>query len=319
MTTVHRLLDDAFAGVDLTPEVQDLKEEIRANLEARAAEIEASGVSPSDAAHQAFDELGDVSALVAEAAGAPSSTDATATPGGRPAAAARYASTAQAMLANRVRPKPGFVVGVVLGALVVVAALALAGLGAARILTLPAIVVVALLVTAASAAGFIVGFSLSQETTTNHPVPSPRAGGYYLATGLSVLGLLLALFTLLEAFPSWMYLVAGVFVVPGVVLFVGLGVTQTNRKKAWFREVSREHGVVGDRFDRDPEAAARFGIFTAVIWVSAFVACVVVGTTAGWAWSWLALVAGWIVFMLLLARMLFGEKPRTTAAPDDKG
>ncbi len=52
MTTVHRLLDDAFAGVELTPEVQDLKEEIRANLEARAAELEAGGVAPDDAARR---------------------------------------------------------------------------------------------------------------------------------------------------------------------------------------------------------------------------------------------------------------------------
>ena len=60
MTTVHRLLDDAFAGVEPSPEVQDLKEEIRANLEARAAELQASGVAPDAAARRAFDELGEI-------------------------------------------------------------------------------------------------------------------------------------------------------------------------------------------------------------------------------------------------------------------
>ena len=38
---VHRLLDEAFAGVLMTPDLQDLKEEMRANLVARTGEIEA--------------------------------------------------------------------------------------------------------------------------------------------------------------------------------------------------------------------------------------------------------------------------------------
>ena len=29
---IHRLLDEAFAGIEVTPEIQDLKEEMRANL-----------------------------------------------------------------------------------------------------------------------------------------------------------------------------------------------------------------------------------------------------------------------------------------------
>jgi len=163
-----------------------------------------------------------------------------------------------------------------------------------------------LLLTASSAAGFIVGHSLAQETTTNHPMPSNRAGGYYLASALAVFAALLALFTLFGTFEAWMYVVAGAVVVVATAAFVALGVTQTNRKKAWVRQVAREHGAVGDRFERDPEAAARFGIFTAVIWVTAFVVFVVLGLTVGWAWALLALVGGWIVFMLVLARMLFG-------------
>ncbi|SKC40253.1 permease prefix domain 1-containing protein [Krasilnikoviella flava] len=309
MTTVHRLLDEAFAGVEPSLEVQDLKEEIRANLEARAAELQAGGAAPDEAARRAFDELGDLSGLVADAAGAPHEPDAPRSGRApRSVSPAGYATTAQAMLAHKVRPKPGFVLGVVIAALVLAGLLAVAALDAAGVLALPDLAVAGILLTAASAAGFVVGLSLSQETTTNHPLPSRRAGGYYLATGLAVFGLLLALFTVLGTFPSWVYAFAGVAVVPGAILFVGLGVTQTNRKKAWFREVAREHGAVGDRFERDPDAAARFGIFTSVIWMTSFVVFAVLGFTVGWSWSWLALVAGWIVFMLLLAKMLFGER-----------
>ncbi|MGW6454004.1 hypothetical protein [Isoptericola sp. NPDC055063] len=57
MTTVHRLLDDAFAGVEPSPEVQDLKEEIRANLEARAAELPDGRATPSKGNRPAFHEI----------------------------------------------------------------------------------------------------------------------------------------------------------------------------------------------------------------------------------------------------------------------
>ena len=38
-TDIHRLLDEAFAGVEMTPDAQDLKEEVRANLLERVAEL----------------------------------------------------------------------------------------------------------------------------------------------------------------------------------------------------------------------------------------------------------------------------------------
>ena len=39
---LHRLLDEAFAGIEVTPEIQDLKEEIRGNLLARECLVEQS-------------------------------------------------------------------------------------------------------------------------------------------------------------------------------------------------------------------------------------------------------------------------------------
>jgi len=300
MTTVHRLLDAALAGVEPSPEVQDLKEEIRANLEARAAELQAGGAAPDDAARRAFDELGDVRALVADA-----QADAVAETGGTPRTPLQAAAAAAQQ--HRVRPKPRFVLGVVLASAVLVALLALCLLDALGAVDLPAVVVAALLLTASSAAGFVVGSSLSQETTTNHPVPSRRAGGYYLATALAVLGLMLAGFTALGTFDEWAYVVAGACAVVAGTAFTMLGVTQTNRKKAWVRDVARAQASddAFGRFDRDPAAAARFGVYTLVIWLVAFVVFVVLGLTVGWAWSWLTFVVALAVMMLVLARMLF--------------
>ena len=141
--SVHRLLDEAFEGVEMTPDLQDLKEEIRANLAVRADELMVDGRSPEQAARPAFDELGD------------------------------------------------------------------------------------------------------------------------------------------------------------------LGATKTNRHKPW---VLAQSADFEDRFSTDPAAAARFGIYTAVLWTAAFALFIVLSFTVGWAWSWLALVVGFLVMLVILARMLFPPK-----------
>src|SRR5262245_7283307 len=100
---IHRLLDEAFAGVDMTPEVQDLKEEMRANLVVRVDELEQSGLAADVAAQRAMAELGDIRSVVDELE----------TPAGRSAPWVRH----------RVRPRPAFVVRTVVLATVGVGAL----------------------------------------------------------------------------------------------------------------------------------------------------------------------------------------------------
>ena len=99
---------------------------------------------------------------------------------------------------------------------------------------------------------------------------------------------------------------AAALVVAGT-LFTMLGVTQTNRKKAWVRDVARAQATDGhfDRFDQDPAAAARFGVYTVVIWLTAFVVFVVVGLTVGWAWSWLTFVVALAAVVLGLAPIIW--------------
>ncbi|WP_019135139.1 permease prefix domain 1-containing protein [Cellulomonas massiliensis] len=303
MTSVHRLLDDAFDGVDLTPEVQDLKEEIRANLEARALELVAGGASDDAAARQAFDELGDVRALVADAAG-----DAAAA---APGSARRYASGA---LVHRVRPRPGFVAGAVVVSLVGLAALAAGVLGAAGVLDPSTPAVLAAVAVTALAVGWVTGSSLAQETTTHHPLPAGRAAGYGAGAALVVLGGGLAGVVAPLSLPAAWYVLAGLLVVVGTAALAALGATQTNRTKAWARQAEREL-TAENRFEQDPAAAARFGIYTAVTWLVAFVAFVVLGFAVSWAWSWLALVGGFAVMMLVLARMLFGQG---SSGPSDR-
>ncbi|KQQ93895.1 hypothetical protein ASF62_06845 [Leifsonia sp. Leaf325] len=311
---LHRLLDEAFGGVEMTPDAQDLKEEVRANLIARVADLEASGISTADAARRAIDELGDVRELAAEAVGAPgapgtspaaSATSTPATPAG--ARGASPWNQNAAYLSARVRPKPAFVVRVVTAALVSLAALTVAGLAATEVLPLPVGVTILMIGIGATAIGWIVGDSLVQETTTNHPMPRRRGAGYALASFLTVAGLGFGALMALGAVQPWGIAIASVGLVAGIVLFSFLGATQTNRHKAWLRQAQREMSV-GNRFEEEPESAARFGIYTAVIWIVAFAAFIVLGFTIGWLWSWLALLGGFVVMMLVLAQMLFGSR-----------
>ncbi|WP_425956793.1 permease prefix domain 1-containing protein [Xylanimonas sp. McL0601] len=312
MTTVHRLLDEAFAGVPLTPEVADLKEEIRAGLLDRAAELEATGLSADEAAQRALAELGDVDALISEVTDSDRPAIPTPTGEAAPEAPRRRSAWADSevlMAQHRVRPNPRFVVALVLASVVTAGAIvgfALAAIAGA--VALPA----ALAVVAGLAVGWIIGSSLAQETTTNHPLPRSRAALWGTAGALVTTGIGLGL----VALPAWgppsavaWIIVGGLAVVVGAAMFTWLGVTQTNRRKAWARQMA--HDVDGDnRFAQDPAAAARFGLYTAVIWVIALVATGVLGFTVGWRWSWLALVGGWAVMMLLLAQMLFGNKTK---------
>jgi hypothetical protein len=298
-SNIHRLLDEAFAGIAMTPEIQDLKEEIRGNLASRVNDLVEQGVEENTAANRAIDELGDIRELVAELDG---------TAGG---AAARPAATwhADAYAVYRVRPKPAFVVSIVVAAVVTAGALALAALAVARLLPLPVGVIILLSGLAATGVAWIVGDSLAHETTTNHPVPTNRAAGYFLASLLTVFGLEFGALIAFGTLPMWTVVFAALGVVAGVVLFAFLGATQTNRKKQWAREAARQYQA-DDRFTQDPVAAARFGIYTVVIWVLAFAAFIVLSITVGFIWSWLALLVGFAGFMFLLARMLF---------PSDKG
>jgi MFS family permease len=298
-TDIHRLLDEAFAGVEMTPDAQDLKEEIRANLVSRADELEASGVAPAEAAREAVAELGDIRELVGETVvGDGGASD----------------SVQAAFLRHRVRPKPGFVVRTVVWSILLVIGVTLAVLGATHVLPLPIGVDILMLGIASTGLGLVVGDALAQETTTNHPMPQTRAAGYALASFLALYGLGFGGLIALGALPVWCVVFAALGIIASIILFAFLGATQTNRHKAWTRNTWEQH--TSDRFTREPETAARFGIYTAVIWLVTFAVIAVLVFTVGWWWAPVAFIAGFAVMMLVLARMLFPAADKSRRGAD---
>ncbi|MGW2093767.1 permease prefix domain 1-containing protein [Promicromonospora sukumoe] len=303
-TSVHRLLDEAFAGLPATHDVQDLKEEIRANLLDRVAELTAGGVAPDDAARRAVGELGDVRELVEEAdagSGVPVA------PGPGVASAAAAASERR-----RVPPQRRYVAGIVVASVAIV----LAFVPFAWVMVLvadnpylewyvPLALAAPLLV--GPAVGWIVGASLARETVASYGMPRRRAVAFGFATALILTGLVVGVEGyVLFASPGWGFRLGLPLLVAGGAWLAYLLATQTNRHKPWVLEQARVHAEAANRFEEDPAAAARFGIYTAAVWVVAFVVFLVLGLAVGWAWSWLALVGGFVVMMLMLATMLFG-------------
>ncbi|MDQ1548045.1 MAG: hypothetical protein QOH69_2949 [Actinomycetota bacterium] len=292
---IHRYLDEAFADIPRTPETADLKEEIRGNLQARVTELEATGTKPEAAAAKAIRELGDIHELVdsigdAESAGGPGAT------------------AAKLIALNRVKLSPSYVVRTVLlsvllagGVTIVTVGSILGGLGIAEAWLVYALPVEAVL--SGAFLGLIVGDALDHETSQHYPMQPRRASGFGLAsfaalTGLGFIGTWFANPML------WILLAGCVLAVAALIAFIALGVTQTNRLKPWAKELNRTYAIE-DRFTQDPASAARFGLYTVVIWVLAFAGFVVLSITVGFAWSWLALLGGLVVFFLVLARMLF--------------
>ena len=151
-----------------------------------------------------------------------------------------YASLQQR---NRVRPKPGFVARVVAYSGAAVVGITLGLLGAVGVLPFPVGAEIGLFGMASTALALIVGDSLSQETTTNHPMPQNRAGGYFLATLLGAYGLGFGALVAFAALPVWGIVFAALGVISSIVLFAFLGATQTNRHKAWTREALRKRAA----------------------------------------------------------------------------
>lgn len=304
-SSIHRYLDAAFAEVPPSPDAQDLKEEIRGNLMARVAELEAAGATGAAAIRTAIKELGDIHEILAPL-GAPDREP----PSRREGAAATF-------LRNKVRPKPGFVVraavlGMISAAGIVVVALAALGdapfgdssFGVAAQAAL-AFAAIALPV------GLLVADSLHQETSQNYPLPRVRASWYGASSGLGTLGLALGGIYWADHSSPWPLFVGVACVVFAAIVSTYLGATQTNRKKPWVRAIGEQwkNALTGatsvEDLIKDPAAEARFGIYSGALWIVALGGFIAVSIANGFRWSWLALFAALVLQMIMLARMLF--------------
>jgi hypothetical protein len=291
---IHRHLDAIFADVPLTPEAQDLKEEIRGNLSARVAELEADGVAPATAADKAVAELGDIDELL----------------GSVRESADKPQTTAEMYRAHRVRPRPAFVLRTIALGVVILGVALVVTFAATNILHWNIGVQTALAVGGiALPVGLIVADSLRQETAASYPLPRGRAAWYGASTALGVAGLAMGLVIADTPAKLWPLAVGVPLLVASGLMFTYLGVTQSNRRKAWVKKLEDRH-LAADRFQNDPAAASRFGLYAGVIWMIAILVFLVMVLTVGSVQALLAIFVGVIATMILLARMQFGPNKK---------
>jgi hypothetical protein len=301
-SSIHRYLDAAFAQVAASPDAQDLKEEIRGNLMARVAELEAGGATGSAASARAIKELGDLREVLAPLGEI--------MPGAATAAPTRE-GVAHAYLRNKVRPKPAYAVRAVLESVIAVAgatAVTLAALGVFALTTTAQAVVAGLAL--ALPVGFLTADGLRQETSQSYPLPRGRAFWYGVSVALATGGLAFGAVFWGDHSAPWPVLMAVVLVVAACLAFTYLGVTQTNRKKPWAKAMGdayleREVGAGVDGSVTDPAVEARFGIYSGALWIVALGAFVALSIAIGFTWSWLALFGALVLQMVMLGRMLF--------------
>jgi hypothetical protein len=290
-TNIHRYLDEVFADVPRSPESSDLKEELRGNLQSRVNELEAAGTTPETAAVKAIRELGPIRDILREL--------------GESEPAATPSQTAVRLMAlNRVKPSPFYVVRTVVLALLLTAGTTVVALGATHVLDLSIASLAIIAILSGAIVGVITVDALVHETSQHYPMPGGRAVGFGAAALAGFVGLAFVGLFLGNVQELWLLVTGCVLAFASLVAFISLGVTQTNRMKPWVKDMQKAFAIE-DRFSTDPAAAARFGIYTVVIWVIAIGVFIGLTIVVGFAWSWIALVVGLAVFMLVLARMLF--------------
>lgn len=305
-TSIHRYLDSVFADAPRTADAQDLKEEMRGNLAARVAELEEAGADPLAATRKAIKELGDVRDIIG-----PLGTD------GAPVVEGRESIVA-AHERNKVRPRPGYVVRTVLFSVaiavsVVAYILALSGGGNWGSAVVATLAVLGL----ALCSGALVADSLWQETTSNHPLPVWRALMFGGATAFGVAGIGFIGELIDDTSASWRFAAGISLVVASAVLYAYLGATTTNRRKAWMRAVEDTYTwqATPNRLDKDPAAAARFGIYTGVMWMLATGVYFLVSIQWGFAWSWVTFIFASMIQMIMVARSVFPSEKSKDGRP----
>ena len=297
-------VDALFADYDDTASMRDFKEELYGNLTDRMDALRKQGLSDEEALRKALTELGDVS-VVAEELSMKKKQDV-------------YSDM---YMGTRKYLTPGRTVLFILGGLVV----CFGAMSAAITWFATELQVASLasgMIFIAAGGSFLTFMGLTKETATNHPMSWKRAIFYALSVLLFLMGIFtvpLVFFAASGTDPSelaahgWNFSQKSLglssaiatcipFLLPGIALFVFLVLTEKDRHKPWVTAL-REQAAKQERdWFASEKAAARFGILSGVIWITAIALFVLLTILFGFKFSWLALVAALVGQMLLLTR-----------------
>ncbi|MCL1979120.1 MAG: permease prefix domain 1-containing protein [Methanomassiliicoccaceae archaeon] len=278
-------VDRLFADYEDTPEIRDFKEEIAGNLKERVKELRSKGLGEEEAFEKATAELGDITAIADDVG-----------------KTRRNEAIGQMYMKAKVPITKKTAAGLTFATALLLLG---AGLGVINYFseTSDMLLYYISVLLVADAAGTYAYFGLTGETAARYPMKSGRALAYYIIIFVGVLG---------EGLASVMFFFDGmelsaalgiefVLVFPAVCALIFMIATETDRKKPWFKAMTKHEAEKEMEFYHnyvDPVKAARFGVSSGGLWFLAAALFVTLFFIFEWQHAW-------VVFLFAFAAQIF--------------
>lgn len=279
---VKGYVDNLFSEIYQTKELNELKEEITSNLLEKIKDFIDNGHGENEAFNKAVSDLGDTSELVE----------------------GLKKASKQKIYEDMHTKQPidkKHVFGYVIASTVLLFGIMLSGITYSEVKDLLS-AVGALMPFIVISTGLFVYFGLTQETKQNYGMKWKRAMGYSLATMMLLLGILLTgLVYLAETTVTGILGTFMVLVIPSVVVFIYLGLTEKSRSKInW-----EKHWI---EYYSDPKTMMVYGNISGALWIFAFGAIPLVGFRLGWIYAWVPFVIA--IGVQLIIEAIFASKKK---------
>lgn len=268
---VKKYVDDLFSDIYETKQLNELKEEVSANLLEKINDFIARGVNADEAFKKAVSNLGDMSELVESLKKASSE------------------KVKEEMSMNDLNLDKKHVLGYVIASGIMLFGIMTAGIVYLQhknlIATLGSLMPFLLI-----AAPIFIYFGLTQESSYEYGMSSKRALAYAAASEILLFGLIttgIVYFNgnqLYEVLATFMP-----FVIPSAVIYIYLGLTEKSRLKKGLG-MNEEWKKQWVEYYSNPEAMMVRGNVSGALWIFSFAAFFLVGFGLGWKYSWIVFV-----------------------------
>jgi len=280
---INKYVDSLFLDIYDTKQLQELKEEVSANLLERINDLVASGNSEDEAFKKAISNLGDMGELVDNL---------------KEASNEKF----QGSIPKEVALDKKHII-----AYMCAAAILLFGVMTAGIVYLQR---KDLLDTLGTLMPFLMVsvqlflyFGLTQETAQDYGMRPKRALLYCIATGILMFGIFTSGFVFFSETELFAVLASCMpFVITSVVIFIYLGLTEKSRSKmndAWQRQWIEYYS--------NPKSMMIRGNISGALWIFTFAAFLILGFTLGWRYSWIVFIVA-VGFEVLIESFFMAKK-----------
>lgn len=270
---VKSYVDSLFADIPDSKQLRELKEEVCTNLLERISDSLGKGNSEEQSFRQAIAELGDVGEL----------------------AESMRRLSRERIEENLLSSKPldkKHVLGYVTASAIMLFGILSAGIVFLQTRELFITTSTLLPFIVASAALFVF-FGLTQETLHHYAMNSKRALAYTLATVLFLFGIMTSLILYYQGQEAYKVLATLMpFVLPAVVIFIYLGLTEKSRRKIddeWAKEWMEKWTAEWKHHHTGHYGMIRGGI-SGALWLFSTAIFLLIGLNGGWKYSWVVFI-----------------------------